>query len=515
MATRDEQRQHPLPLHILFLPFFAPGHLIPVVDMAAIFSARGARCTILTTPVNADIIRPAVDRANDSDCHGTDSPSPAVDIFVVPFPDVGLPPGMENLMFLTPAHGAECPLKFIQAVQLLREPFDRFMAANRPDAVVSDSFFSWSADAAAEHGVPRLVFLGSSVFARCCSETMLRTNPLETTTNPDDDPDDDARLVSLPGLPHRVQLRRSQMMDPRKRPAMWAFHKDNDAADQRSFGEVLNSFHELEPDYVEHFRTTLGRRAWLVGPVALASKDMAKRGRPDNTEAHVTEGCLRWMDRKPAGSVVYVSFGTFTSFSPAELRELARGLDLSGKDFVWVISSGTGTDGSEWMPEGFAELMARGDRGFIIRGWAPQTLILNHHALGGFMTHCGWNSALEAVSAGVPMVTWPRYADQFYNEKLIVEVLKVGVSIGAKDFASPLEGHEVIGGEVIAGSIGRLMGSGEEGDAVRKKAKDLSVKARSAMEKGGSSYGDFGRLMDELMARRSPGEDTTPLILQK
>ncbi|EMS47261.1 UDP-glycosyltransferase 73B5 [Triticum urartu] len=446
MATRDEQRQHPLPLRILFLPFFAPGHLIPVVDMAAIFSARGARCTILTTPVNADIIRPAVDRANDSNCHGTASPSPAVDVSVVPFPDVGLPPGMENLMSLTPAHGAEYPLKFIQAAQLLREPFDRFMAAHRPDAVVSDSFFSWSADAAAEHGVPRLVFLGSSVFARCCSETMLRNNPLETTTSPDDDPADDARLVSLPGLPHRVQLRRSQMMDPRKRPAMWAFHKDNDAADQRSFGEVFNGFHELEPDYVEHYHRTLGR-AWLLGPVALASKDMAKRGRPDNTKAHVTEGCLRWMDAKPAGSVAYVSFGTFTSFSPAELRELARGLDLSGKDFVWVISSGTGTDGSEWMPEGFAELMARG----------------------------GWTQSRPA--------RW--------------------------------QGHEVIGGEVIAGSIGRLMGSGEEGDAVRKKAKDLSVKARSAMEKGGSSYGDVGRLMDELMARRSPGEDTTPLILQK
>ncbi|KAF7088288.1 hypothetical protein CFC21_091413 [Triticum aestivum] len=331
MATRDEQRQHPLPLHILFLLFFAPGHLIPVVDMTAIFSTHGARCTILATPVNADIIRPAVDCANDSNCHGTDSPSPAVDISVMPFPDVGLPPGMENLMSLTPAHGAEYPLKFIQAVQLLRLPFDRFMAANRPDAVVSDSF-SWSTDAAAEHDVPRLVFLGSSVFARCCSETMLRNNPLETTTSPDDDPDDDARLVSLPGLQHRVQLRRSQMMDPRKRPAMWAL----------SFGEVFNSFHELEPDYVEHFRTTLGRRAWLVGPVALASKDMAKRGSADNTKAHITDGCLRWLDTKPAGSVVYVSFGTFTSFSPAELRELARCLNLSGKDFVWVISSDTG-----------------------------------------------------------------------------------------------------------------------------------------------------------------------------
>ncbi|XBI44473.1 hypothetical protein VPH35_109100 [Triticum aestivum] len=297
MATRDEQPQQLQPLHILFLPFFAPGHLIPVVDMATILSARGARCTILNTPVNADIIRPAVDRANDSYCHGTDSPSPAVDISVVPFPDVGLLPGMENLISLTPAHGADYNFKFIQAAQLLREPFDRFMAANRPDAVVSDSFFSWSADAGREHGVPRVVFLGSSVFTRCCSETMLRTNPLETTTaTTDDDPDDDAQLVSLPGLPHRVQLRRSQMMDPRKRPAMWAFHKDNDAADQRSFGEVFNSFHELEPDYVEHFRTTLGRRAWLVGPVALASKDMAKRGSTNNTKAHVIDDCLRWLD---------------------------------------------------------------------------------------------------------------------------------------------------------------------------------------------------------------------------
>ena len=119
--------------------------------------------------------------------------------------------------------------------------------------------------------------------------------------------------------------------------------------------------------------------------------------------------------------------------------------------------------------------------------------------MGGFMTHCGWNSALEAVSAGVPMVTWPRYADQFYNEKLVVELLKVGVSIGAKDYASGIEAHEVIGGEVIAGSIGRLMESG----AIQKKAKDLAVKAKSAVETGGSSYDAVGRLMDELTARRS------------
>ncbi|KAF7003703.1 hypothetical protein CFC21_018993 [Triticum aestivum] len=482
MAAQDEQQR---PLHILFFPFLAPGHLIPIADMAALFAARGVRCTILTTPVNAAIIRSAVDRANDA------LAGPAIDISVVPFPDVGLPPGVENGMALRSQGDRD---KFARAVQLLREPFEHFLVHNHPDAVVAGSYFHWSADAAAEHGVPRLTFLGSSMFARSCSESMLRNNPLATV------PDDPDALVSLPGLPHRVELRRSQMMDPVKQADHWAFFQSVNAADQRSFGEVFNSFHELEPDYVEHYHTTLGRRAWLVGPVALASKDMAGRG--TDALSPDSDNCPGWLNTKPAGSVVYVSFGTLIRFSPPELHQLARGLELSGRNFMWVTGA-AGPDPSEWMPEGFTELMARGDRGFIIRGWAPQLLILNHPAIGGFVTHCGWNSALEAVSAGVPMVTWPRYADQFSNEKLIVEVLKVGVSIGAKDYASSVETHQVIGGEVIAESIGRLMSNNEEGGAIRKKAKDLSVKARTAVENGGSSYNDVGQLMDELTARRS------------
>ncbi|KAM3261004.1 hypothetical protein ACQJBY_051957 [Aegilops geniculata] len=486
MAVHDE------PLHILFFPFLASGHLIPIADMAALFAGRGVKCTILTTPANAAIIRSAVDRANDAFA-GTGSP--AIDIAVVPFPDVGLPPGVENATALASQDDRD---KFFHAATLLREPFDRFLADNRTDAVVSDSFFHWSVDAAAERGVPRIAFLGSSMFARSCSDSMLRHNPLENA------PDDSDALVALPGLPHRIELRRSQMMDPAKKPWQWEFFKGVNAADQRSFGEVFNSFHELEPDYVEHFHKTLARRVWLVGPVALASKGMAVRG--TDAPSPDADSCLRWLDGKPAGSVVYVSFGTLTTFAPAELHQLARALDLSGVNFVWVIGAAAGKDSAEWMPEGFAELIARGDRGFMLRGWAPQMLILSNPALGGFVTHCGWNSVLEAVSAGVPMVTWPRYADQFNNEKLVVELLKVGVSIGAKDYASGIEAHEVIAGEVIAESIQRLM----ESDAIQKKAKDLGVKARRAVEKGGSSYDDVGRLMDELTARRSSvevGED--------
>ncbi|CAO2204134.1 unnamed protein product [Urochloa humidicola] len=494
MAVKDEQQQQPL--HILFFPFLAPGHLIPIADMAALFAGRGVKCTILTTTLNAAVIRSAVDRANDASRGGTTAP--AIDLAVVPFPDVGLPPGVESGPALSSDADRE---KFFHGIRLLREPFDRFVAEHRPDAVVSDSFFDWSADASAELGVPRLAFLGSSMFARACSNSMLRHNPMEAA--PEDDPD---APVLLPGLPHRVELRRSQMMDPRERPERWAFFQRINAADDRSYGEVFNSFRDLEPDYLEHYATALRRRAWLVGPVALASKDLATRGAADKGTAGGTgTGCLAWLDARPAGSVVYVSFGTLTHFSPPELRELARGLDMSGKNFVWVVGGGAGTEESEseWMPEGFADLLARGDRGVVIRGWAPQMLILGHASVGGFVTHCGWNSTLEAVSAGVPMVTWPRYADQFYNEKLVVELLGVGVGVGSADYASKLEARRVIGGEVIAEAIGRVMGDGEEAGAIRERARVLGEKARRAVEKGGSSYDDVGRLMDELMARTS------------
>jgi hypothetical protein len=147
-TTRNEPQQQPL--RILFLPYFAPGHLIPAADMAAVFAARGARCTILTTPVNADIIRPAVDRANNAN---DSNPAIPIDISVVPFPDVGLPPGFENVRYMTQSHGPEYYGKFLHAALLLREPFDRFLATSRPrvDAVVTDSFFTWSPDAATAH----------------------------------------------------------------------------------------------------------------------------------------------------------------------------------------------------------------------------------------------------------------------------------------------------------------------------------------------------------------------------
>jgi len=208
MAYNDEQQ--PLHLHVLFFPFVAPGHLIPVADMAALFASHGIKCTILTTHVNAAVIRSVVDRANDA-VRGTGAPT--IDISTVPFPDVGLPPGVESVVGICSEADRS---KLLEAVQLLREPFDRFLADHRPDAVVADSFYPWTTDAAAEHGIPRLCFLGTSMFARACNASLLHNNPFEGL--PPDDPD---AVASLPGLPHRVALRRGQVMDPRKNELEW------------------------------------------------------------------------------------------------------------------------------------------------------------------------------------------------------------------------------------------------------------------------------------------------------
>uniref|UniRef100_A0A803L7H9 Uncharacterized protein n=1 Tax=Chenopodium quinoa TaxID=63459 RepID=A0A803L7H9_CHEQI len=133
-------------------------------------------------------------------------------------------------------------------------------------------------------------------------------------------------------------------------------------------------------------------------------------------------------------------------------------------------------------------------KGLIIRGWAPQMLILDHGAIGAFVTHCGWNSTLEGISCGVPMVTWLVFAEQFFNEKLVTQVLRTGVSIGAKNFYKIVEN---VKSEDVKKAIRRVM-VGEKALEIRSRAKKLKGLARKAVEDGGSSYCSMNSLIQEL-----------------
>ncbi|XP_020677391.1 scopoletin glucosyltransferase-like [Dendrobium catenatum] len=459
-------------LHMLFFPFMAQSHLLPMVDMAKIFAARGARVTILTTPVNASIIRPNIDDS--------------VHLHIIPFPsaEFGLPDGCENHSFILPD---DQHTNFFKATYSLRHPFDSVLRDLTPDCVVTDMFLPWTYHVANARGIMRLVFHGTNNFAICAMRAFKQCRLLA---------DKDEYFV-FPGLPHQIKMLKTQVMDFNKlagTPLELILETLNEAAEveSKSYGTLMNSFYELETEYADHYRKIIGR-AWNVGPVSLYNNEVTnKSARGGEYPVSVYE-CLKWLDKRPTGSVVYMCFGSGSLFSVEQLREMALGLEASRHSFVWVVRN----EGEDWIPKGYIERIK--EVGMLIRGWAPQLVILNHAAVGGFVTHCGWNSSLEGISAGLPMVTWPLYADQFYNEKLLVDILKVGVMVGSKVNTFNKETRPIVGAASVEIAVRRLMENGMEANERRRRAKQLGEMAQKAVNEGGSSYEDIKKLMNELM----------------
>ncbi|PON40833.1 UDP-glucuronosyl/UDP-glucosyltransferase, partial [Parasponia andersonii] len=243
----------------------------------------------------------------------------------------------------------------------------------------------------------------------------------------------DTERFGLPGWPDRIELTRSQVPELIRLEQEDEFTKmleRVEEAEERNSGLIVNSFYELEPGYADHYRKVLLKKEWHIGPVSLCNKnneDKARRGKEAAIDDHE---CLKWLDSKNPNSVVYVCFGTNSSFSGSQLLETALALEASGQEFIWVVRKPKNEEEDAWLPEEFEKRIE--EKGLVIRGWAPQVLILDDKSVGGFVTHCGWNSALEGISAGLPMVTWPIFAKQFDNEKLITDVLRTGVGVGAQ-----------------------------------------------------------------------------------
>jgi len=179
-------------------------------------------------------------------------------------------------------------------------------------------------------------------------------------------------------------------------------------------------------------------------------------------------------------------------------------LEASERPFIWVIRGGNHSAALEkWIEENGFEERTSG-RSLLIRGWAPQLLILSHPAIGGFITHCGWNSTLEAICAGVPMITWPLFADQFLNESFVVQVLKVGVKVGVEIQMTWGKEEEIgvaVKKEDVERAIVEIMEVTSESEERRKRVRELSVMAERAVEKGGSSHSNVTLLIQDIMQK--------------
>ncbi|XP_021908834.1 UDP-glycosyltransferase 73C1-like [Carica papaya] len=486
-----DTQNHNQKFHFVLFPFMAQGHMIPMIDLARLLAQLGATITIVTTPLNASRFEPVISRALQSCLR--------INLVQLPFPcaQAGLAEGLENLDMLD---SINLYPNFFRAVDLLEEPVQELFEKLTPPpcCVISDFLIGYTSDIAAKFRVPRIVFRPVSCFYLMCMHDFLTSKFHETVKS-------ESEYFVLTNLPDKVKLTKAQIPLYKDEDFMETL-KNIGAKAAAAYGEIINTFEELEPEYIREYRKARGEKIWCVGPLSLCNKnelDKAERGKKSTVDQHQW---LTWLDAQESSSVIYACLGSLSTVPPEQVMELGLGLEASNRPFIWVIRDWNRSDELEKLiSENEFEERIKG-RGVLINGWAPQVVILSHPAIAGFLTHCGWNSTIEGISAGVPLITWPLFSDQFCNSELVVQLLKIGIWVGAEK--ALVMGEEEKYGlcvkkEKIKDVIAKLMDRGEEGERRRKRDKALAEMAKRGVEEGGSSHHNIIMFIQDIMQQQA------------
>ncbi|KAG5396225.1 hypothetical protein IGI04_018039 [Brassica rapa subsp. trilocularis] len=488
MASQKPQQAHP-PLHFVLFPFMAQGHMIPMVDIARLLAQRGVTITIVTTPDNAERFKNVLNRAMESGL-----PINVVHV-KLPYQEAGLPEGKENMDSLD---SKDLIVPFFKMVNMLEEPVMKLLEEMkpRPSCLICDLCLPYTSKIAKAFNIPKIVFHGFSCFCLLCMH-VLRQN-LEILQNLKSEKE----YFFVPNFPDKVEFTKPQVPVRINATGDWKEFLDAMAeAENTSYGVIINTFQELEDAYVKDYKEARDGKVWSIGPVSLCNKKGADKAERGNKAVIDQEECFEWLDSKEEGSVLYVCLGSICNLPLSQLKELGLGLEKSQRPFIWVIRGWEKyNELAEWFLEsGFEERVK--ERGLLIKGWAPQVLILSHPSVGGFLTHCGWNSTLEGITSGVPLLTWPLFGDQFCNQKLVVQVLKVGVGAGIEETMKWGEEDKIgvlVDNEGVKKAVDELMGDGDDAKERRRVVKELGKVAHRAVDEGGSSHSNITFLLQDI-----------------
>ncbi|CAL9014585.1 unnamed protein product [Prunus brigantina] len=480
MATSNSQHEG----HVVLFPFMSKGHTIPLLHLSRLFLARGLRVTIITTPAN----RPFIDQSL------ADTSSAAATAVDIPFPQntvPGIPVGIESTDKLS---SLDLFFPFTISTEHMQPDFERALQTlPRVSFLVSDSFFWWTVDSAAKFGFPRFVFYGFANFPMAVGKVVAENRLLEW-------PESDTELITVTQFPWiKITKKdfhesfRDSSTDAAQHEA-FEFNMRSLVATVRSFGIIVNSFYELEPVFTDYWNTECGPRAWCVGPLLQLSQDDDINS--TNDEDDDKPMWIEWLDQKlEEGSwVLYIAFGSQAELSAEQLQEVAKGLENSNVNFLWVVKKKSGTTASDGLTKEFEERVK--GRGMVVKEWVDQRRILMHGSVQGFLSHCGWNSVLESICAGVPILAWPMMAEQPLNARFVVEEIKVGLRVETCD-GSVVKGF--VKSEGLEKMVKELM-EGDKGKEVRKKVKEFADLASKAVKEGGSSWRTLQSLIDETIS---------------
>ncbi|XP_047068053.1 UDP-glucosyltransferase UGT13248-like isoform X1 [Lolium rigidum] len=446
--------------NVLLLPFpGAQGHTNPMLQFGRRLAYHGLRPTLVatryvlsTTPPPGDPFRVAA--ISDGFDAGAGSSGGASSASIAQY------------MSRLEAVGSET----------LRELLLSEARAGRPVRVlVYDPLLAWATRVARAAGVPAAAFFSQPcavniVYAELCAgrlalpvtdgRALFARGALSVELEPEDVPP----FVALPEqYPEFCNMSITQ------------FEGLEDADDV-----LVNSFHDIEPKEAKYMESTW--RAKMIGP-AVPSFYLDDHRSPSNKFYGFNylsggESCMDWLEKQSANAVVFVSYGTFSEYEAPRLEELGNGLCSSGKPFLWVVRSSEAHKLSE-------KLKAKCEENGLIVSWCPQLEVLAHKSIGCFVTHCGWNSTLEAIACGVPLVAIPHWADQPTIAKYVQSVWGMGVR------AQPGENGWIKRDEVNR-CISEVM-DGKRKDEYKRNAVKWMQKAKKAMQEGGSSDKNIAR----------------------
>ncbi|OAY44943.1 anthocyanidin 3-O-glucosyltransferase 1-like [Manihot esculenta] len=460
---------------LVFVPAPGMGHLVSAVEVAKLLLTRHHGLSITVLILNHSSVDSKVYDCVESQRASSSAISHRLQFVDLPRDETELV-DFSSFVERQKPHAKKAVLKMIQS--------ESSVNSNQLVGFIVDIFCTSMIDVANEFGVSAYVFFPSGAASLGFTLYVQKLHD-EENFDPAEFKDSDADL-QVPSLvnPFPSRVTPTSVLSREWFPPLL----DNIRRFGEAKGIVVNTFLELESYAIESIKMP---PVYPVGPIL----DVVSVGINTNKEE-----IMQWLDDQPPSSVVFLCFGSQGSFGEDQVKEIAHALEQSGHRFLWSLrrprSPGLLSCPSDYenpqevLPEGFLNRTA--ENGKVI-GWAPQVAVLAHPAIGGFVSHCGWNSILESIWFGVPVATWPMYAEQHFNAFQMV--IELGLAVEIKmDYRNDSE--EIVKCDEIERGIRCLM---KHDSDRRKKVKVMSEKSRKALMDGGSSYYWLDRFINDVM----------------
>nr|UXM20072.1 UGT48 [Panax notoginseng] len=466
--------------HVVCMPYPAQGHITPMLKLAMLLHHRGFYITFVHTEFNYN-------RLLKSGGPKSIPGSPTFRFETIPD---GLPPpenpdATQNIIELCISTSKNCSIPFRELLNKLNNSSD----VPPVSCIVSDAIMAFSVEVSEELGIPNVFFWTVNAFTLMTYLHYSRLRELhKDVLNGSENGYLNYVIDWIPGTGSiRMRDSSSLIWSPDLPDSFVLYCIQEISRTYKASAIILNTFDELECEVLKPLSSMLNR-VYSIGPIHNLSKSVI----PDNHTKYLRSnlwkedsGCIQWLDSKQPGSVVYINFGSITVMSPQHLVEFAWGLANSMQNFLWIIRPDLVMGDVAVLPPEFE--MQTKQRG-LLASWCDQEQVLNHASVGGFLTHCGWNSTLESLSAGVPMICWPFFADQLTNCYCICKLWGVGLEI---DSDVKRDGVESVVKELI---------EGEKGKEMKKRVVEWKNKAKSATSPYmGSSYLDIDKMVNEVI----------------